>query len=256
MTETERLGDTVFMTAGIDHHWLRIHKADVDSVTRVGWDVGTPERLAEACEVLNQWGLPFEEKRDPRNERVEHRVRFRDPGGMDVELFYGMYQRAAAPENHGINIRKLLHAGWATPNFQESLRFWREGMGFKLSDRIEETAWFMHCDDKYHHGLLLMNVGVDEAKFGHLCFLVDSLDDVMRLRDNGLKAGGKIAMDMMRHAPSGSVGVYFRDEARQHDFEYCFDHRQVADDHEPRTLRGVPETGNMWITHLPDPVPA
>ncbi|MGE3303866.1 MAG: VOC family protein, partial [Hyphomonadaceae bacterium] len=251
MSETERIGDTAFMTAGVDHHWLRIEKSDTDAVTRVGWDVGTPERLAQAMEVLDKWNLPYEEKKDPKNERVEHRIRFKDPGGMQNELFYGMYRRAAPPDMHGVKIKKLLHAGWATPNFYESLRFWREGMGFKLSDRVEEMAWFMHCGDMYHHGLLLQQMKVDRPTFGHLCFLVESLDDIMRIRNHGLRNGAKLSRDLLRHAPSGSVGIYFVDEARRHDFEYCYDHAQLPEDHVPRTLRATFEIGNVWMNELP-----
>ncbi|MDP3172988.1 MAG: VOC family protein [Phenylobacterium sp.] len=254
LAETERIGDTAFMTANRDHHWLRLHKAETEGVSRVGWDVGGPEGLAAACKVLDEWGLPYEEGKDPKNERVEHRVRFKDPGGMDIELFYGMYQRASSPDMHGIKISKLLHAGWASPNFYETLRFWREGMGFKLSDRVEEAAWFMHCGDRYHHGLLLQQMPVDKPVFGHLCFLVDSLDDLMRIRNHGLKSGAKLSRDILRHAPSGSVGVYFVDAARRHDFEFCYDHAQLPDDHQARILPATPEIGDIWRNDLPDPV--
>ena len=173
---------------------------------------------------------------------------------MNVELFYGMYQRATPPDLYGLQIKKLLHAGWATPNFHESLRFWQEGMGFRLSDRIEELAFFMHCDDRYHHGLLLMQTGVTKVQFGHLCFLVDSLDDVMRIRNNGLKLGAKVARDIMRHGPSGSVAVYFVDPKRHLDFEYCYDHMQCPDDHQPRVLRATQETADVWKADLPEPL--
>ena len=255
LEETERRGRTAFMTAGVDHHWLRLEEGEADGVNRVAYEVDGPEALEAARDVLRQWNIDYDERKDPLNERVAHRLRFADPGGMPIELFYGMTQRPNEWSGQGIRIKKLLHAGWATPNIEEVARFYQEGLGFKLSDQIEDQALFLRAGDRYHHSLVLLGMNVDKARFGHFCFLVDTLDDVMRIRTNALRHGGKISMDLMRHGPSGSAAVYFRDAARMLDFEYCFDHAQIDDaTHRPRILQNTPEAGNVWERQLTDPI--
>ncbi|MGE3866140.1 MAG: VOC family protein [Hyphomonadaceae bacterium] len=254
MVEVERHGNTAFLTAGKEHHWLRLEQGDKDEQLRVGYDTGTLQNLRAAIEVLKKWKLPYEEVEKPNGEHVAHRVRFKDPGGMTVDLFYGMEQLPAAPNNHGVNIKKILHAGWRTPNTDETFKFWSEGLGFKVSDQIESGSWFMRCGDRYHHSLLLIRGQSDRPEFHHLCFLVDNIDDVMRIRNNGLRYGATLAKDVLKHTPSGSISVYFQDKVRNLEFEYCFDHAQLEDDHKPRVLSFQAGIGDLWKAELPDAV--
>ncbi|MDP3491676.1 MAG: VOC family protein [Hyphomonadaceae bacterium] len=253
MVETGRDGSTAFLTGGTDHHWMRIEQSDIEEVKRVGYDVGNAKNMADAIQLLKDWKLAYEEVALPNGEYVQHRVRFTDPGGMSVDLFYGMDQLAKAPDNDGINIKKFLHAGWRSPNFDETFKFWTEGLGFKVSDQIEQNAFFMRCDDRYHHSLLLIRTNALTPEFGHICTLVDGIDDVMRIRNNGLKAGAKLRSDVMKHVPSGSVAVYFTDEKRKFDFEYCFEHAQLPDDHQHRVLPMKEAVGDVWQAEVRDP---
>ncbi|MDP3172992.1 MAG: VOC family protein [Phenylobacterium sp.] len=254
LAEVERTDRTVFLTAGRDHHWLRLEKADVEGVQRVGYDVGSHENLLKAIEVLKAWNIPYDDRVRPNEDRVEHSIVFNDPGGMNIDLFYGMQQLAAAPDNHGVNIKKILHAGWNSPNFEETVRFWIDGLGFKISDQIEDASYFMRCGDRFHHSLLLIAGKGDKPQFNHLAFLVDSIDDVMLVRNNGLRAGATLRSDVLKHTPSGSIAVYFRDAPRGFDFEYCFEHAQLDDDHVPRRLNMKEGISDIWQAELPDPV--
>jgi hypothetical protein len=80
-----------------------------------------------------------------------------------------------------------------------------------------------------------------------MCILVPTLDDLMRARANVLALNIPLRNDLLRHAPSGSMGIYLRDEANNFVIEFCTEHGQItADDHRPRVLPAVPETLDTW----------
>lgn len=249
---TERLGSTAFMTGGLEHHWVRLEEGNGQGVKRIGYEVDGEDALAEARSRLADYGIDCEEGGDPSKDRVSRWLRFADPGGSEIELYTGMYERGVAPVNNGVTLEKFLHGGWETPNFAETTRFYQDVLGFKASDWIGDRVGFFRAADGYHHSLVMLNS--NRVAFNHFCVQVSSLDDVMRFRNNALRHGVKLRDDLLRHAPSGSIGVYMHDEARGFAIEFCVGHPQVADSHRARVLPIAPETGDIWLSALPDPL--
>jgi catechol-2,3-dioxygenase len=249
---TERVGKTAFMTGGLDHHWVRLEEGSGQGLKRVGYEVAGEEALAEVRSRLSEIGVDYEEGGDPAADRVQRWLRFRDPGGTDIELFTGMYERGVAPVSNGVTIQKFLHGGWETRNFEQTTRFYQDVLGFKASDWIGDRAGFFRAADRYHHSLVLINS--NRAAFNHFCIQVESIDDVMRFRNNALRYGVELRDDLLRHAPSGSIGVYMKDEARGFAVEFCVGHPQVSESHRARVLPPAPETVDVWLSPLPDPL--
>jgi 2,3-dihydroxy-p-cumate/2,3-dihydroxybenzoate 3,4-dioxygenase len=248
---TEQIGNTAFMTGGLDHHWLRLEEGSGQGVKRIGYEVTSEESFPLVRTELAQWGIDFEEGGSPDQDRINHWLRFTDPGGTDIELYSGMYERGVAPVNTGVTMEKFLHGGWATANFDDASRFHREVLGFKASDWIANNVVFLRAGDRYHHSLVLLRG--NRSAFNHFCVQVESIDDVMRFRNNALRHGVKLRDDLLRHAPSGSIGVYMHDEARGFAVEFCTGHPQVDDaTHRARVLPMAPETGDIWLSPLPE----
>jgi catechol 2,3-dioxygenase-like lactoylglutathione lyase family enzyme len=173
---------------------------------------------------------------------------------MNIELFTGMYQRGVAPDNPGITMEKFLHAAWATGNYDVTTRFYQDVLGFRASDWIGDRAGFFRSADRFHHSLVLLRA--ERPVFNHFCIQVSSLDDVMRARNSAIRAGVALRDDLLRHAPSGSIGFYMKDEARKFAVEFCVGHPQVDDSHQARILPMVPETRDVWLAPLPKRMPA
>jgi len=248
---TERVGDTAFMTGGLDHHWLRLEEGNGQGVKRIGYEVTSEDSFPTIRTELTNWGIEFEEGGTPENDRVNHWLRFTDPGGMAIELYSGMYERGVAPVNTGVTMEKFLHGGWETANFDDASRFHQEVLGFKASDWIANNVVFLRAGDRYHHSLVLLRG--QRSAFNHFCVQVESIDDIMRFRNNALRHGVKLRDDLLRHAPSGSIGVYMHDEARGFAVEFCTGHPQVDDStHRARVLPMAPETGDIWLSPLPE----
>lgn len=250
---TEQVGRTAFMTGGTEHHWVRIEEGNGQGLKRVGYEVVDGEAFEEIRRRLDKQGVAYQEGGDHRVDRVQHWLRFLDPGGSEVEVFEGMYERGVAPDHNGVTLEKFLHAGWAGPNFEQTVDFYQHTLGFKPSDWVEDRAGFFRCADRFHHSLVILRG--DRPAFNHFCIQVASLDDVMRFRNNALRGGVPLRDDILRHAPSGSMSVYIKDVARGFAVEYCVNHPQLDDSHRARILPATPESRDVWQAPLPDRVP-
>jgi 2,3-dihydroxy-p-cumate/2,3-dihydroxybenzoate 3,4-dioxygenase len=247
---TETIGSTAFMTGGLEHHWLRLEEGNGQGVKCIGYEATSEESFPAIRAGLQEWGIPFEEGGNPDTDRVSHWLRFTDPGGTAIELYSGMYERGVAPVNAGVIMQKFLHGGWETANFDDALRFHRSVLGFKPSDFIADKVAFLRAGDRFHHSLVLIRA--QRPEFNHFCIQVESIDDVMRFRNNAVRLGVPLRDDLLRHAPSGSIGVYAKDKARGFAVEFCTGHPQLDDaTHQARILPMAPETIDIWRSPLP-----
>lgn len=250
---TERRAEEIFLSGGREHHWVRLRSSQVDGVQQVGLRMVDEAALDRARERIEASGIQTVEGGDRLTDRVSRYVRFTDPAGQQIDLFCDMHQRHYASEAAGIDLVTLLHGVWTTPDFEGTWRFYDQVLGVHPSDFIEDAAVFMHAADQYHHGIAVL-AGPAHA-FQHFCIMVDSIDDVMRVRANALRLGHQLQMDLLKHAPSTSMGVYIQDPLHGFSVEFCARHRQVGPDHRPRHLPGALETIDVWQTPLPEVVP-
>jgi 2,3-dihydroxy-p-cumate/2,3-dihydroxybenzoate 3,4-dioxygenase len=252
---TERTPRTAFLTGGLEHHWIRLEEGNGQGLKRIGYEVAGEQALEEVRARLGALGIAFTEGGTPSTDRVQRWLRFRDPGGFDIELYVGMWERGVAPVGTGVTMEKFLHAGWEVPHWDETTRFYQDVLGFKASDWIGDKVGFFRAGDRYHHSLVLIRS--DRPAFNHFCIQVESIDDVMRFRNNAVRGGVELRDDLLRHAPSGSIGVYMKDVARGLAVEFCIGHPQLDDEtHRARILPMAPETKDIWLSALPEPAPA
>ena len=147
-----------------------------------------------------------------------------------------------------------LHGGGYVQNWDDTVRFYREVLGFKPSDWMGNAVAFLRCGDRYHHSAVLIRSPQNQPVFDHFCIQVESIDDVMRFRHNAVAHGVALRDDVLRHGPSGSISVYIKDEARGFAVEYCTGHPQIDDEtHEARVLPMVLESVDIWRSPLPEP---
>ncbi|HUF54222.1 MAG TPA: VOC family protein [Dehalococcoidia bacterium] len=107
--------------------------------------------------------------------------------------------------------RKLGHVAIGSTNLEPSQRFFMEGIGFKLSDRIMDRAFFLRCSED-HHNLLLQEAPVQFLH--HTSWQVEDVDEI------GLGAQKLLAKDPARHVwgfgrhhIGSNFFWYFRDPA-------------------------------------------
>jgi catechol 2,3-dioxygenase-like lactoylglutathione lyase family enzyme len=237
----------VVLRGGTDQQWVVLEHTAQLSLSRLAFELQREDDLDRFAARLTDLGIAVDSDNDWKN-GVGNYVRFADPDGNRIELFTTMVQHAVPIPRRVINTAKLLHAVLVVPDLMASYRFYSQVLGLRASDWVKDSAVFMRAADGYHHSLALIEAPGDRH-LDHLCFLMDSLDDVMRLRARSLVAGLKSRADVKRHAPSGSISYYIIEPTSELVLEACWDHLLISDEsgHRARVLPRRPDTPDMWL---------
>jgi catechol 2,3-dioxygenase-like lactoylglutathione lyase family enzyme len=105
--------------------------------------------------------------------------------------------------------RKLGHAVLGTTDFEATTGFFRDGLGFKVSDLMGGVGAFLRCSTD-HHNLLVLSAPV--AFLHHTSWQVDDVDEV-----------GRGAMAMLEDHPERHVWGLGRHHAGSNFFWYLKD---------------------------------
>ncbi|SDT80308.1 VOC family protein [Actinoplanes derwentensis] len=108
-----------------------------------------------------------------------------------------------------IQPRKLGHAVLGTTNFTATTAFFRDGLGFKVSDLMGDVGAFLRCSPD-HHNILVLSAPV--SFLHHTSWQVDDVDDV-----------GRGAMAMLEDHPERHVWGLGRHHAGSNFFWYLKD---------------------------------
>jgi 2,3-dihydroxybiphenyl 1,2-dioxygenase len=140
---------------------------------------------------------------------------FNDPDGNRLEIFHGAADAADvfAPARPlgGFRAGSLGfgHVAFSTLNFAAMDPFYRNLLGFRLSDYIETPlqARWMHVNPR-HHSLALIEGKPGDHPFHHLMLEYLHLDDVGRLYDMALQKEGLIRTSLGRHSNDHMLSFY------------------------------------------------
>lgn len=232
---------------GTDHHWVVLQKGESKKLRRLAFEMENTRDLELLAKRLSGAGVAIETGTDRAN-NVGDYVRFADPDGNPIELYTAMTQMPVATRPRLVQVRTLLHSFITVPDVKRSYEFYSGVLGFRASDWVEESVVFMHVANGYHHSFAMMQAA-GPSEVDHLCFLMESLDDVMRIRARSMVDGLGSRADVKRHAPSGSISYYITDETSNLVLEACWDHLVIEDSdrHRARVLPKRPESGNIWL---------
>lgn len=202
---------------------LAIHPGAEDAVDYVGWETTGIEGAEEIVSRLEAYGIKA--KRASKEEAAERKVLgyywFIDPAGIRHELIWG-HLRSRTPFRPGRAIsgfrtdeQGLGHVVLAVPDLEHSDQFYRDVMGFKLSDTVDMPpiyAFFYHVNGR-HHSLAIARAPGDKAAFLHLMVETKSLDDVGSGLDLCLKHEVPITRTLGCHTNDRMVSFYLHSPA-------------------------------------------
>ena len=197
------------------HQRMIIEKADTDGGKYYGFEVADEAALRAAAAELS--GRRIEVK-PGTSEGLERRavagmVWFTDPIGNRIELFHGLKtaKDGFTPPRPIAGFRTgplgFGHVVLTCPDTDPVVRFYREVLGFKLSDYfgMPFKATFMHINPR-HHSLAF----IQGAKTGVHHFMVEmlSLDDVGHAYDVALENEAQIGTTLGRHSNDWATSFY------------------------------------------------
>lgn len=195
----------------VDRHPHRV--SGVESVTGVRVTVVVSRRFVQPC-------VPVSASNGPgRTDRVGQRA----PGVL---------------RDGPVRPRKLGHVVLGTTEFDTTWRFFVDGLGFLISDRIKDRGAFLRCSTD-HHNVLILRAPV--SFLHHTSWQVDDVDEV------GRGACAMLAADPTRHVwglgrhHAGSNFFWYLKDPAGNFSEYYSDMDCIVDDQlwTPESLDGA-----------------
>jgi len=219
-----------------------LHRDDADDIAYAGWEVADAAGLREVAERMRAIGVEAKpaSAEEAAARRVTEMIRFTDPNGLTCEVFCGPSIQFENPFHSPRAIGGFVtgqqgvgHIVVAVPDIQKSLRFYCEGLGFRVSDTIDMkfgpmqvTMVFLHCNAR-HHTLALVPVPAPK-KLHHFMLQLREIDDVgatmYLVQDQGIE----IAASLGRHTNDHMLSFYMRTPSG-FEIEYGWGGREVDD---------------------------
>jgi extradiol dioxygenase len=201
-----------------DHaHRFLLHEGPADDVAYIGWEL--PDRAAldalagrlERARVPVRAGTAAE--RAARG--VEAMLWFEDPNGIRIELFQGPaiasepFASDRIPSGFRTGDQGMGHVLVNARSSAETERFYREVLGFALTDYVESDrlcAVFLHVNPR-HHSLAFAELPLPK-RLHHVMLEVGSIDDVGMAFDRCQELGVPLQRTIGRHQNDRMVSFY------------------------------------------------
>jgi catechol 2,3-dioxygenase-like lactoylglutathione lyase family enzyme len=145
--------------------------------------------------------------------------------------------------------RKLGHVVFGSTDYLTSKRFFMEGLGFRLSDEVQDIGAFMRCSPD-HHNVLVQAAPVPHLH--HTSWEVEDIDEIGRgAQDLLAEHPERHVWGIGRHWIGSNFFWYFRDPAGNMT-EYYSDMDEIIDDQiwEPG-IWGADKSPNQWGPPMP-----
>ncbi|RAI60399.1 VOC family protein [Roseicella frigidaeris] len=188
-----------------------------DGARFFGWEVADAAALEALAARLEAAGLPVArgDAALAAQRRVAGLVVTEDPLGNRLELVHGA-ESTPEPFRPGRCISGFRtgalgmgHAVLTVPRMAAALPFYRDLLGFRVSDYVTNPfhAYFLHVNPR-HHSLALIETG--QAGLHHLMVELFQLDDVGQGYDLAMLAEGRVATSLGRHTNDLMTSFYAR----------------------------------------------
>lgn len=238
-----RRGDGA-LTLRMDGHQHRffVEPGKADDVAFIGWECASEAALAAVVARLTAAGVAVREGTGEERaaRQVAQLVKLRDPSGIPLELYCGPalapadapFQSAVVRSGFVGDSQGLGHCVISAENQEESLRFYRELLGFRLSDRIVAEIHGYHADltflhaNRRHHSLAVG--GKQKKRIHHFMLEARSMDDVGLAFDRALRGGVRIMQTLGRH-PNDRMFSFYARTPSGFQFEFGWGGREVDD---------------------------
>lgn len=214
---------TLFFKMDENHHRFAIHPGGNDDLAYAGWEVKDQQSLLEMADQLKGAGIQISvgTDADAKSRRVLGLIKFKDPNGIATEVYYGPlvewenpFHSPRAISGFDTGNMGLGHIVVGVDNFDESVRFYRDVLGMRISDFIEFepvpgmsiNAAFFHCNPRHHSIAIAQMPG--PKRLHHFMLQTRTIDDVGQTMYLCEDQGVGIASRLGRHSNDHMLSFY------------------------------------------------
>ena len=191
-----------------------------------GWELGNEAAFNAAIDTLNQADISWRQGSAEQCEQrgVQALVHVTDPSGNRHELSWG-HRSDCQPFVSPQGVPRFItgdmglgHTVLPAPNFDATLAFAKDVLGFELSDifnfRPDPSAppiriHFLHCKNSRHHSLALAEYPVPSGCV-HVMVEVDNMTEVGRAHDRRLAHEVPLSATLGQHLNDRMTSFYMK----------------------------------------------
>ena len=198
-----------YLSFGLDHHNIVLRSGESSGLLSTGLQLNAGSDLKQFSGELSTLGLQPELKTDSRPgvpELLEIMV-----AGHRFEFFSAREAPAPGFAAHGIAPNRLGHVALMTPDADALVTFFRDFLGFHITDWIEGVATFLTCNYDHH----VMNIiSAPITKLHHIAFELRGAGHQYQASDQLAKAQKPIVWGPSRHTAGHNYASYHFDPDR------------------------------------------
>ena len=198
-----------------------LHPGPADDLAYLGFEVDDEAALRALVGDLSGAGVTVTEGKPEQREArgVDALWHCTDPAGIPIELscgaaVAGAFHSDRVPSGFLTGEGGVGHAVVCAQDFEATDRFYRERLGFRLSDRIEGEILpgvdvkihFLHANPR-HHTIAYASLPMPK-RIHHFMIEVGEMDDVGQAYDRALDAGVPIANTLGQHPNDRMFSFY------------------------------------------------
>ncbi len=218
-----------------------LFSGDADDLAVMGWEAPDADALNRIADRVRENGTEVSvgTSDDAAARCVDKLIRFKDPAGLPVEVFCGAKQ-ADEPFSSDVLLSNFVaedqgagHLVISARSQAESLEFYQNMLGFKLSDYIKCELYgyqvdivFLHANPRHHS---LAFGGRQAKRIHHFMLQVASMDDVGLAYDRAIRAKVPIAQTLGRH-PNDRMFSFYAHTPSGFQFEYGWGAIEIDDE--------------------------
>jgi catechol 2,3-dioxygenase-like lactoylglutathione lyase family enzyme len=241
---SDRDATVAYLTCNTRHHELVLLKGDAVGCERIAFEVLQRGGYEAIVGRVEDAGLTILE-RGPLTPGIEDAVRFVAPGGLVVEVFYGMaHDQPASYDTVAPRPLKFEHITVKSSHKDALESVLIDVIGLRLSDRAEDAASWLRASDE-HHGVSVIGAAVDALH--HYAWQYESFGAFARIGDH-LMAHDRTFLWGPGHHGIGDNYFCYAHDADGVIVEYSAGLQRIDNEesHQPRVWPDVPLTVNRW----------
>lgn len=225
LSVSERMADgTLLLRMDENHYRIAVHPTGSDTLDYIGWQVHDEVALGALADQLTAHGVEVRwgTSEEAAARQVRGLISFSDPTGWRSEAYYAPRiepaDRFVSPRRLGGFVtgdQGLGHIVVGINDLDESTRFYRDGLGMKISDYVQverspgvvTNFAFLHCNAR-HHSIAFGKPAAPAGRFNHIMFQLEDFDDVGTTLDLCEREGMEGLSRLGRHPNDRMVSFY------------------------------------------------
>ena len=211
MTEVARGDDgSVYLSIGYNHHDLVLRPAKEKALLDLGFHLKPHIAIADFVREARAIGLNAVVKTDGQP-GVAEAVEIAAPGGVVIQFYRSMAAPAPGFKQTGASPLRLGHVAIISPEGDKLIAFFKDFLGFVLTDDFAGIVNFLTCNRDHH----VVNIATaPDSRVHHIAFELKDSAQHASAADALRGAGVNLLWGPSRHTAGHNVAAYHYDPNR------------------------------------------